>query len=59
MCKIVPLHQWEIFEFPWGTAVRDQRTKRWIKLFLKPDGREIDVSEKKVDLHENGIEFLR
>lgn len=57
--KVVPLRQWEVFEFPWGAAVRERRTKRWIKLFLKPDGQEVDVNEREVDLHENGIEFLQ
>ncbi|NLT94852.1 MAG: hypothetical protein GXW85_04850 [Clostridia bacterium] len=58
MCKVLLLYQWEVFEFPWGTAVREQRTNTWIKLFLKPDGQEIDLSGRKVELHENGIEFI-
>ena len=55
--NVTPLHRWEVHEFPWGTAVREQRTGKWTNIFL-PDGQEIDVSLMNVELHENGIEFL-
>ena len=56
--KVIPLNRWEVYEFSWGTAVREQRTGKWTNIFLKPDGQEIDVSCLNVELHENGIEFL-
>jgi hypothetical protein len=56
--KVIPLHRWEVHEFSWGAAVREQRTGKWTNIFLKPDGQEIDVSLMNVELHENGIEFL-
>jgi hypothetical protein len=55
--KVVPITYWEVFDFPWGTAVRDWRNKKWVKVFLKPDGQEIDVRFLSVEIHENGIEF--
>jgi hypothetical protein len=58
MGSVIRLHQWEVFEFSWGTAVREHRTKEWVKLFLKPDGQEVDVAGRKVELYENGIEFM-
>jgi hypothetical protein len=57
-CKVIQLYRWEVYEFPWGTAVQEQRTGKWTNIFLKPDGQEIDVSLMNVELHENGIEFL-
>lgn len=56
--KVVHLHRWEVFEFPWGTAIRETRRGKWTNIFLKPDGQEIDVSALNIELHENGIEFL-
>jgi hypothetical protein len=57
-CKVIQLYRWEVYEFPWGTAVQEQRTGKWTNIFLKPDGQEIDISSLNVELHENGIEFL-
>jgi hypothetical protein len=57
-CKVIQLYRWEVHEFSWGTAVREQRTGKWTNIFLKPDGQEIDVSLLNIELHENGIEFL-
>ena len=50
--KVINLHRWEVHEFPWGSAVREQRTGKWTNVFIKPDGQEIDVSKLKVELHE-------
>ncbi|CAI6073519.1 hypothetical protein COHCIP112018_02389 [Cohnella sp. JJ-181] len=58
MGDLVFLHKWEVFEFAWGTAIRESRTKKWHTLCLTPDGQEIDVSELNVILHDNGIEFV-
>ena len=45
--KIIQLYGWEVYEFPWGSAVREQRTKKWTKLFLKPDGQEVYLNVRK------------
>ena len=58
MEKVIPLYRWEVVEYFWGTAVRECRTGKWVKAFLRPDGREIDLQEMPVEIHENGIEFL-
>lgn len=55
--KLVKMSPYEVYEFPWGTAVK-HRKGAWEKVFLKPSGQEIDVSGLNILLHENGIEFL-
>lgn len=57
--KIINLHRWEVYKFPWGTAVKEQRTGKWFKIFLGPDGQQIDIENISVILHENGIEFVK
>lgn len=56
--NIIPFRYWEVYEFPWGTAVMDARTSKWVSLFIKPDGQEIKVAHLNIVLHQNGIEFL-
>jgi hypothetical protein len=56
--KIINLHCWEVYSFSWGAAVKEKRTGKWHRIFLKPDGQEIKVSHMSIILHENGIEFL-
>lgn len=56
--KVINLYQWEVVTFPWGTAVKEQRTGKWIALFLSPTGQMVNVEKISVQLHENGIEFL-
>ena len=58
MKKVIPLYRWEVIEYFWGTAVREVRTKKWVKAFLRPDGREVDLQGLSVEIHNNGIEFL-
>lgn len=55
--SIVDLKPWEVHEFPWGSAIK-HRNGRWEKIFLKPDGLEIDVRHRPVILTDYGIEFL-
>jgi hypothetical protein len=57
MSNLRSLKPWEVVEFPWGTAVKHRGSTKWDKIFLKPDGQEIDVSHLTIILHENGIEF--
>lgn len=56
--KIIRLYSYGVYEFSWGTAVKELRTGRWIRLFLSRNHQEIDVEGIPVELHENGIEFL-
>lgn len=58
MTNIIPFGYWEVYEFPWGTAVLDVRSSKWIRIFIKPDGQEIKVEHLNIELHKNGIEFL-
>jgi hypothetical protein len=57
-CKVIQLYRWEVYEFLWGTAVKEKRTGKWTTVFLKPDGQRIDVSNIEVILHDNGVEFV-
>jgi hypothetical protein len=57
MDNVINLYPYEVFEFPWGLAIK-KRNGKWEKIFLKPTGQEIDVSNIKVIIHENGIEFI-
>ncbi len=54
---VLKMPQYEVHEFPWGTAVKN-RIGKWCSLFISPKGQEIDVEGLDVELHENGIEFL-
>lgn len=56
--KVIPLFGYAVYEFSWGTAVKEKRAGKWTNIFLKPDGQEIDVSNIEVVLHDNGIEFV-
>lgn len=56
--NVIPLFGYAVYEFPWGTAVKEKRTGKWTNIFIKPDGQVIDVSQNEVILHENGIEFI-
>lgn len=56
--KVISLFAYEVHEYFWGTAVKEQRTGKWIAAFLKPDGQEITLENIQVEVHENGIEFL-
>lgn len=55
--KVVPMPQFGVYTFPWGTAVKDRRGK-WTNIFISPNGQEINVENLDVILHENGIEFV-
>lgn len=56
--NVINLFCWEVYEFNWGTAVKEKRTGKWNKIFIKPGGQEIDVERLSVIIHDNGIEFL-
>lgn len=55
---VVQLFAYEVYEFYWGAAVYEQRTGKWIRAFLRPNGQEINLEGLDVEVHENGIEFL-
>lgn len=50
--------EWGVHEFSWCSAVRNERTRKWTHIFLKPDAQEINVEHLPVIIHENGIEFV-
>lgn len=54
--SVIDLQPWETHEFPWGSAIK-HRNGGWEKIFLKPEGQEIDVRRIPVILTEVGIEF--
>lgn len=56
--NVISLRLWEVYQFFWGTAVRERRSGKWIRAFLSPSGQEIDLSDVDAEIHENGIEFL-
>jgi len=55
--KIIPLFGYEVFKYPWGSAVRESRTKKWISALLLPNAQEIKLYNLDVEIHKNGIEF--
>lgn len=57
--SVTPIHRWETHTFPWGTAVREQRTKKWTNIFISPNAQEIKLDGIDVILHDNGIEFIQ
>ena len=56
MGEVISLFRYEVFVYPWGTAVQEARTKKWIVAFI--GGQEINLEKINVEIHENGIEFL-
>lgn len=57
--KVIPLFGYAVYEFPWGSAIKEMRTGKWLTVFIGPGtAQEIDVSNLKVILHGNGIEFV-
>ena len=45
-------------EFNWGVGIKNRKTNQWTNIILKPDGLEIDLTDRPAILYENGIEFL-
>lgn len=63
MKKIIKLDKykkkkWSGYEFNWGVGIKNEKTNQWTNIILKPDGLEIDLTDRPAILHENGIEFL-
>lgn len=54
--NVVPLFRWGVYVYPWGTAVKEQRTGKWTHICI--DGQELNVTNRNVILYENGIEFV-
>jgi hypothetical protein len=46
-----------VYEFTWGSAVKDEKAHKWITLFIGSLAQQIDVVNLSVILHQNGIEF--
>jgi hypothetical protein len=56
---IIPLQlRWEVYQFSWGSAIKDTRLDKWVTAFISPDAQEIDLQHLNIKLHDNGIEFL-
>lgn len=53
--KVVPLNPWEVYTFPWGSAVK-KRGGRWTHIFIGQQ--ELDVTDIEVELTHRGIEFI-
>lgn len=56
MNTIKTLAPWKVEEYYWGSTV-SHRAGKVSKIFLKPNGIEIDCTNLKVIIHDNGIEF--
>lgn len=57
--NVVSLHLYEVFKFFWGSAVKEKRTGKWIRIFIAGDELvEVNLTNLNVEIHENGIEFL-
>ena len=46
-----------VYVYPWGTAVKEQRTDKWTTICI--GDQELDVTDRSIILHENGIEFVK
>ena len=55
--NVVPLFRWGVYVYPWGTAVKEQRTDKWTTICI--GDQELDVTDRSIILHENGIEFVK
>jgi len=55
----LPDKPWEVYTYFWGTAVKNSLTDNWHSIYLKPRGQEVNLDNIQVDIHENGIEFLK
>lgn len=47
-----------VYEFPWGTAVKNEQTGEWTNIFKSPDGEEITVEGLNVTVDDEGVHFL-
>jgi len=47
-----------VYEFPWGSAVKDEKANKWITLIIGSLAQQLDVVNLSVILHQNGIEFV-
>jgi hypothetical protein len=55
--NIIELKPWRVYEFPWGIGIKHTNGK-WERVYLFPDAQEIDVSNLKVELNDEGIIFF-
>jgi len=57
--RILPMPRYAVYTFPWGSAIREIPSEKWLKVVVAPLAQVIDVSDLNVVLHNNGIEFLK
>jgi hypothetical protein len=48
---------WGVYEFPWGTAVRNEATGEWTTVIKSPDGEIINVDGLDVQVTDEGVVF--
>jgi hypothetical protein len=54
----IKLHPgFNVIKFPWGAAVKNMKTGKYIGIYL-PGDQELNLEDWDVELHDNGIEFL-
>jgi hypothetical protein len=46
-----------VYEFPWGTAVKNEETNEWTDVFKSPDGEQIVVEGLDVFIDDEGVHF--
>jgi hypothetical protein len=46
-----------VYEFPWGSAVKNEETGEWTNVFVSPDGEMMIVEGLDVQVTEEGVLF--
>lgn len=49
---------WGVYEFLWGTAVKNEITGEWTNIFKYPDGEMINTEGLNVLVDDEGVHFL-
>jgi hypothetical protein len=47
-----------VYEFPWGTAVKNEDTHEWTNVLLAPSGEMIVVEGLNVTVNDKGVFFV-
>lgn len=48
---------WGVYEFPWGTAVKNETTGEWTNVCKAPDGEMIVTEGLNVVVDDEGVHF--
>lgn len=49
------MSKWGVYEFPWGTAVKNETTGGWTNICKAPDGEMIVVEGLNVEVTDEGV----